>query len=203
MCDACREYGRAWRKEHPEKRREYKRKCRSENPEYKSEYRRRYYWANPEKERVGAREWNKAHAEERQEYMLKWREENKEHVQQYRRQYREANLEYQREQVRRWQKENPERCAIYNPNRRVRIEGNGGVLPVNAEKVLFEQQNGLCYLCGDLLYGRLNDPLSIEHKVPVSRGGSNDTSNVGLAHLSCNLRKSTKTPEEFLRVTHG
>jgi 5-methylcytosine-specific restriction endonuclease McrA len=33
---------------------------------------------------------------------------------------------------------------------------------------------------------------SIDHVVPVARGGSNDLSNLQLAHLSCNLRKGDR-----------
>ena len=73
-------------------------------------------------------------------------------------------------------------------------------LDPDVKAAIFEEQDGLCYLCGESLYGRLDDPLSIEHKIPISRGGSDDVSNIALAHLSCNMRKGTKTPEEFLQA---
>lgn len=97
-----------------------------------------------------------------------------------------------------WDKENPERCRIKSHNRRARKKGNGGTLLPNTKEILFEQQDGLCYLCGELLFARFDDPLSIDHIIPISRGGRNDLSNVRLAHLSCNDKKFTKTYEEFL-----
>jgi len=38
---------------------------------------------------------------------------------------------------------------------------------------------------------------SLEHLTPLSRGGSNNYDNLGIAHLVCNIRKQTKTLEEW------
>lgn len=42
------------------------------------------------------------------------------------------------------------------------------------------------------------DPLcaSIDHIVPLSQGGTNDLTNLQLAHLRCNLRKRATTHEK-------
>jgi len=51
-----------------------------------------------------------------------------------------------------------------------------------------------CYLClKPILFG--ND--SIEHKTPLSRGGTNEYFNLAIAHLSCNQKKHTKTETEY------
>jgi hypothetical protein len=49
---------------------------------------------------------------------------------------------------------------------------------------------GICHLPVEMLVA-YPDPSygSVDHIVPVSAGGSNDLSNLQLAHLSCNLRK--------------
>ncbi|MBK8060519.1 MAG: HNH endonuclease [Gemmatimonadetes bacterium] len=39
----------------------------------------------------------------------------------------------------------------------------------------------------------------LEHKRPVSRGGTNRRANLVLSCAPCNLRKARKTHEEFLR----
>lgn len=128
----------------------------------------------------------------------KWNAEHPERRRQINYTYIINNLEKVRTAKRRWGRENPEKCRANCHNRRARIKGNGGKLIYNAESILFEQQDGLCYLCGKLLFLRFDDPISIEHKIPVSRGGANDISNVGLAHLSCNKKKFTKTDKEYL-----
>ena len=48
----------------------------------------------------------------------------------------------------------------------------------------------VCYICGQ---GRVvEDPWEREHFKPLVAGGSNDLSNLQLAHRSCNRRKATK-----------
>lgn len=51
-----------------------------------------------------------------------------------------------------------------------------------------------CYLCDKPIeFGNDN----VEHIIPISRGGSSVYSNLGISCKICNLRKHTRTPEEF------
>ena len=51
-----------------------------------------------------------------------------------------------------------------------------------------------CYLCEKSIeFG--ND--SIEHKIPLCRGGTNEKNNLAIAHLKCNHIKHRKTEKEF------
>ncbi len=50
-----------------------------------------------------------------------------------------------------------------------------------------------CSYCG----ASLNEQGEIDHKTPLSRGGSNWPSNLTLACLTCNRDKHSKTEEEF------
>lgn len=45
----------------------------------------------------------------------------------------------------------------------------------------------VCAICG--LPPRPNDPLTLDHRVPVSAGGSSLPGNLQAAHLSCNSGK--------------
>ena len=52
-----------------------------------------------------------------------------------------------------------------------------------------------CYLCLEkITFGED----SLDHKVPKSKGGTNEYSNLAIAHLTCNNRKHSKLPEEYL-----
>lgn len=51
-----------------------------------------------------------------------------------------------------------------------------------------------CYLCAKPMG---SEKLNIEHKVPVSRGGSHDESNLGVAHWRCNKAKGVMTADEW------
>ena len=51
-----------------------------------------------------------------------------------------------------------------------------------------------CYLCEKpILFGDDN----LEHKVPLSRNGTNEYNNLGIAHRKCNYRKHNKTEVEY------
>jgi len=58
-----------------------------------------------------------------------------------------------------------------------------------------------CGICGDPVNmgARYPDPSgpSVDHVLPVARGGSNDPRNLQLAHLRCNHVKSSRTAGEF------
>jgi 5-methylcytosine-specific restriction endonuclease McrA len=56
---------------------------------------------------------------------------------------------------------------------------------------LFHRDNHSCQYCGCR-----NEPLSIDHVVPRSRGGGDTWENVTTACLSCNVRKGNRTPKE-------
>lgn len=52
-----------------------------------------------------------------------------------------------------------------------------------------------CCICGKPIK-KIND-LTIEHKMPLSRGGANDESNWGASHAKCNHTKGSLTMDEY------
>ena len=65
---------------------------------------------------------------------------------------------------------------------------------------VFERDGWTCGICGGSVDRVLEwpDPLSVslDHIVPLSRGGSHTYDNVQCAHLSCNIQKSNSLPSE-------
>ena len=59
---------------------------------------------------------------------------------------------------------------------------------------LMKRQNRICTYCG---YRRMATSMDIDHMIPVSRGGSNDKSNLQVICRKCNLRKGQMTDAEF------
>lgn len=55
-----------------------------------------------------------------------------------------------------------------------------------------KEERGYCYICGS------NIGLTIDHVIPISKGGSNDKSNLRLACEYCNSFKADKTIQEFI-----
>ena len=62
---------------------------------------------------------------------------------------------------------------------------------------LFQRDLQTCQYCGSR-----DQPLSIDHVVPRSRGGSDTWENVTTACLSCNVRKGNRTPKEASMPLH-
>ena len=68
----------------------------------------------------------------------------------------------------------------------------GELAGYEVREYLLEKFNRSCAYCQIE-----NVPLQIEHIVPRARGGSNRVSNLTLACAPCNLKKGTRTAEEF------
>ncbi len=60
-------------------------------------------------------------------------------------------------------------------------------------QAVLERDDYTCVYCG-----RRGGRLTLDHVLPVSRGGTSDLSNLVAACVSCNSAKGTKTPQEWL-----
>lgn len=63
---------------------------------------------------------------------------------------------------------------------------------------LFVKQNGICPYSGIKL--KLGVDASIDHRVPKSRGGSEELDNLQWTHINVNLMKQSMTEDEFLAM---
>lgn len=96
-----------------------------------------------------------------------------------------------------WRDKNPERQKVLSRNhsqrRRSRKRNNGGDHTVDDIKMLYDTQKGLCWWCG----GKLKDKYEVDHRVPLSRGGSNGVGNLVISCQHCNRSKRAKLPHEW------
>ena len=67
---------------------------------------------------------------------------------------------------------------------------------------LAHQQGWRCYYCGDKMHKmtRGRKKTTLDHKVPLSRGGLTTQDNLTAACQECNQKKGNLTEEEFMRV---
>lgn len=90
--------------------------------------------------------------------------------------------------------------AVNDRNRRAKIKNALVDTDITLERV-YEKDDGICYLCGDACewidYTDDNGVFiagesypSIDHVIPLSKGGKHSWSNVRLAHMYCNTLKS-------------
>lgn len=98
---------------------------------------------------------------------------------------------------RRWRQANKAKIRAYEHTRRALETGAGRANPIVIAAIL---EARVCYYCGCELV-RQKAPHSrkgtIDHRTPLSRGGTNDASNLSAACASCNFSKNDLTEEEF------
>jgi len=105
-----------------------------------------------------------------------------------------ANPTAAKERTRRWNKENPDKRSDNLQKRRAVVKG-ASTTPVSRAEI-FKRDGWVCGLCGYPVDKNLCYPhpqsKSLDHIIPLSKGGDHGVHNVQLAHLVCNLRKSDR-----------
>ena len=155
---------------------------------------RKYYEANHEQIKERASKWSKLNPERRKEIDCKWRKQNPEQIKERTRKWRKLNPERYKEITLKWQKQNPEKGLAKVQKRRALKANAAGTSTAEQIKARFQFHENRCYYCGDNESG-----LQIEHRIPLSRGGSNWPANLVPACPACNMSKHTKTEKEFLQ----
>lgn len=93
----------------------------------------------------------------------------------------------QRAQVKEWLKSNPEKRRVQRRNdrhvRRARIKGNGGSITAKELEALRSRHGKRCAYCG--ARGRM----TIDHIVPLARGGTHEARNIQFLCAPCNSAK--------------
>jgi len=113
----------------------------------------------------------------------------------YHHHYYLAHQEEAYERAKRYRKTDQGRMTIrvLLHRRRARKRNAGGSYTVQQLQQQVERQKARCYYCKV----KLGKVYHADHIVPLSRGGTNDISNIVLACPTCNLRKGAKLPSEW------
>ncbi len=88
---------------------------------------------------------------------------------------------------------------LQKQRRKALERGNGGRLSIKTIHLVYEdniKKHGTltCYLCLKPIEFSQD---CLEHKTPLTRGGSNLYENLAIAHQSCNKKKHAKTEKEY------
>lgn len=122
-----------------------------------------------------------------------------------RREWRRANPDHaryspppevQRARSAAWRAKNPEKMRAQSAARRARQQSATVVYFIPAD--IFERDAWLCALCDRAIDRALRWPnpmsVSLDHVIPLSRGGEHSPENTQASHLTCNLRKHNTMP---------
>lgn len=136
-----------------------------------SAYMRNYYQKNPESIKARARQYH---------------ELNRDDANRKRRERRKANIQRERLASKRWAAENPEKTRAYKSanNAKRRLRKSAGF--VRTQDLVKLQRQTKCFYC------QQTKKLTIEHVIPLSRGGQHTIGNLVMACQSCNFRKHAK-----------
>lgn len=180
-------YMKGWRARNLEHARVLEKASRDRNREARRLRDREYY----AKHKASINAQRKPKSEGDLERGRQWHAANRECLNRRSREYYQAHREEHNARARRWEAEHPERARelrIAKVQRyRARLRA-ARVEPLDIGEVIRNAQ-GLCGICGSLVSP---DELSIDHIVPISKGGPHTTSNLQLAHLTCNRRKGAR-----------
>ena len=84
---------------------------------------------------------------------------------------------------RRWKQKNPKRMAHLKARRYARERGAEGFHTLAEWNALKEKHHGRCAICGE------KRPLTKDHKIPLSLGGTDYIDNIQPLCRNCNSRK--------------
>lgn len=194
--EPMRQKSRAWRAANIDRERARKRAHRTAHRDQINARERAWRAANPEKARAKSRKHNEKRREEKRLYAAKKRrtlgpaalsEINK------------AGLPRKLEWERRDRKKNLAKYIDRNQRRRALKEASPLVEVIDRAAIIARDRS-TCYLCSTVVCGRR---ITLDHVVPLTRGGAHCASNLRVACRSCNSRKYNLTLDEYRARYHG
>lgn len=145
--------------------------------------------AHREKFREQSKAWKRKNPERKRATMQAWWAANRDRQYELNRAWRAANPERQRELERAWDKRNKVKRSAYSIQRRG-WKMSGVVLSRDWER-LCNRYERRCAYCG------LDSKLTVDHVIPLARGGRHTIGNVLPACHSCNSSKQDRLLVEW------
>lgn len=161
--------------------------------------------------------YNRKRRESAREFSRQWRKDNAERAHATAKEYRRTHKKEERARMRRWVNTPRGREAARAASRRyyeskpevakalaaqrAKAYEEGSATPEMIERKWLDSDRTCC-ICGDLIDEGMSghDPLgfTIEHDLPISRGGKHDIDNIFFSHKRCNSSKGRRTIAEYL-----
>lgn len=121
-----------------------------------------------------------------------YREANADEIRRREREKYRQDPSLKRASALRWARENPDAAnAIKRRRRALKAKADARVITQRDLRHLEQRQRGCCVYCGE------RKPLTIEHLIPLSRGGRDSIGNYALACKSCNCSKGNLLVMEY------
>ena len=134
-------------------------------------------------------EVSKAPKKKRPPQSAEYREKNRERIREKSRRWYRKNANKVAEKTKKWRQENPDKRKDFRHKRRAKVFGGMPATCSSKIKEMKSKKVGSCSYCG-VVMETIN--LTIDHVIPLSRGGKHSPDNLAFACRSCNSSKGAK-----------
>lgn len=175
-----------WVQGHPERTREIRNASNARNRDKVIARNRAFYAAHRERRLAEARAYKAKHRDRINERTREQRASLPPEVRKARwLRYRQTNPEQRRERSRAYQKANAAKFAAYAQERRARVRSAPKVERID-RNAIYDRDRGICHICGKHVPRKL---MTLDHLIPLSKGGEHTARNLAVAHRSCNSKR--------------
>ncbi len=122
----------------------------------------------------------------------KWAKANPEVMEIARKKWRDKNPNYHRDYIKKWNKRNKGKVRFYEKQREYRernAEGSFTLKEWEIKKKFFKFKCAICKISEEKLLNTTREGLTIDHIIPLIKGGTNYIVNIQPLCRKCNLKK--------------
>lgn len=146
--------------------------------------------------------WRKNNPDKAKELRDKWYINNPEKLKRSCKRWRDNNSKKVKEYNRIWNKNNPVKRLAYEIKR---VALKKGIISEDIDLLqVYENHNWECGVCGKKINPKLKFPnpksKSLDHILPLSKGGNHVSDNIRPAHLGCNSSKGNRIKNLQLKL---
>lgn len=152
-------------------------------------WRRRWYEKNKDEESARQKKWVQKNKEHLCQKWREYRAENKETIAAKQKLYREKNRDKIRETMKQWTKNNLDKKAANESKRRAIKANKSGIIENIDREEIIARDKSICHICEKKVARK---DITLDHIIPLSKGGSHTKNNIAVAHSHCNYSKKDK-----------